>query len=98
MLLILSDLGLTKDNPRIKETIHAWMKRFATEDGGFNDISREGAHLCMTGNTARALVKFGYVNHPRVKRNLDATSTTWFVLVFNEHTFLHGRLDSFPGF
>jgi len=67
MLLILSDLGLAKDNPRIKKTIEIWMKRFATEDGGFNDVPREGAHLCMTGNTARVLVKFGYVNHPRVR-------------------------------
>jgi len=69
MLLILSDLGLTKDEPRIEKACRIWMKRFDMKDGGFNDEphDKEG-HLCITGNMARALVKFGYVDHPRVRR------------------------------
>lgn len=44
-------------------------------DGGFNDEPREkSGHLCITGNTARALVKFGFVNHPKVRRAFE-----WFV-------------------
>ncbi len=77
MLLVLSDLGLTKDDPRIKRASEMWMDRFAAKDGGF-DSSAKGSpkygHLCITGNTARALVKFGYVDHPRVKRAFE-----WFV-------------------
>lgn len=75
MLLILSDLGLKKEEPRIDKACQKWMKRFGMKDGGFNDEPREkSGHLCITGNTARALVKFGYVNHPKVRRAFE-----WFV-------------------
>lgn len=35
MLLVLSDLGLTKNNPRIRKACELWISRFAKEDGGF---------------------------------------------------------------
>ena len=77
MLLILSDLGLTRDEPRIARSSELWMKRFSARDGGF-DSSKKGTpkygHLCITGNTARALVKFGYGDHPRVRKAFE-----WFV-------------------
>ncbi|MDG7006876.1 MAG: terpene cyclase/mutase family protein [Nitrososphaerota archaeon] len=77
MLLILSDLGLTKDEPAIAKSSRLWMERFSALDGGF-DSSLKGnpkyGHLCITGNTARALVKFGYEDHPRVRRAFE-----WFV-------------------
>ena len=75
MLLILSDLGLTKKEPRIEKSCQLWMKRFSSKDGGFSvgSGSKQG-HLCITGNTARALVKFGYEDHPRVRRAFQ-----WFV-------------------
>ena len=77
MLLILSDLGLTKDDPRIDKACRLWMKRFSARDGGF-EASKKGearhGHLCITGNTTRALVKFGYEDHPRVRRAFE-----WFV-------------------
>ncbi len=77
MLLVLSDLGLTKEDPRIRSACEMWMKRFGAKDGGF-DSSKKGSpkygHLCITGNTARALVKFGYADHPRVRRAFE-----WFV-------------------
>jgi hypothetical protein len=77
MLLILSDLGLTKADAGIGKACETWMNRFGAKDGGF-DASTKGSpkygHLCITGNTARALVKFGYVDHPRVKRAFE-----WFV-------------------
>ena len=77
MLLILSDLGLTKAEPGIGKVCEAWMRRFGAKDGGF-DSSTKGSpkygHLCITGNTARALVRFGYQDHPRVRRAFD-----WFV-------------------
>jgi len=77
MLLTLSDLGLTKEEPAIRKACDMWMKRFAAKDGGF-DSSTKGSpkygHLCITGNTARALVKFGYEDHPKVRRAFE-----WFV-------------------
>jgi len=77
MLLILSDFGVTREVPEIAKACETWMKRFRAKDGGF-DSSAKGSpkygHLCITGNTARALVKFGYADHPRVTRAFD-----WFV-------------------
>jgi hypothetical protein len=67
MLLILADLGLTKANPRIAKACESWIKRFAKKDGGFGADNWKASHLCITGNTARALVQFGYVDHPKVQ-------------------------------
>lgn len=71
MLLILSDLGLTKANPQISKACNLWMSRFAKKDGGFGSERWSKGHLCTVGNTARALVKFGYGDHPKVKRSFD---------------------------
>ena len=68
MLLVLSDLGLTKREPRIARATAWWMKRLATEDGGFSMDGAKRGHLCVTGNAARALVKLGYVDHPKTNR------------------------------
>ena len=71
MLLILSDLGMTKEDPRIDRPVQLWMERNSTKDGGFSQTGKSGGHLCITGNAARALVKFGYADHPRVKRAFE---------------------------
>jgi hypothetical protein len=73
MLLILSDLGLTKegDDPRITKACELWIDRFSKKDGGFSMDGSSRSHLCTTGNTARALVKLGYVDHPKVKRAFE---------------------------
>jgi hypothetical protein len=47
------------------------MRRFAKKDGGFGSERWSKGHLCTTGNMARALVKFGYADHPSVKRSFD---------------------------
>jgi len=67
MLLILSDLGVTKADPRIRKACELWIDRFAKEDGGFAMEGSKRSHLCTTGNTARALVRFGYADHPKVR-------------------------------
>lgn len=77
MLLILSDLGMTRKDPGIDRACQIWMKLFGTKDGGFVTSNRGDAghgHVCITGNTARALVKFGYEDHPRVRKAFE-----WFV-------------------
>jgi hypothetical protein len=66
MLLVLSDLGLTKQEPRIERACDLWMQRFAKPDGGFGIDKDKRSHLCTTGNMARALVRFGYADHPNV--------------------------------
>jgi len=71
MLLILADLGLTKSDPRIEMVTQVWLNRFAKKDGGFGYDNARISEMCITGSTARALIKFGYDEHPRVKSALD---------------------------
>jgi hypothetical protein len=67
MLLVLSDLGLTKEDVKIRSSCELWMKKFAKKDGGFGTDEDESSELCLVGNTARALVKFGYADHTLVR-------------------------------
>ncbi|MDG6907313.1 MAG: hypothetical protein JRN20_16190 [Nitrososphaerota archaeon] len=71
MLLVLSDLGLTRDNQQIAKACRLWIRRFAKKDGGFGTDGSKSSYLCVVGNTARALVKFGYADHPKVKRAFE---------------------------
>lgn len=68
MLLILSDLGVTKDHPRISKACEIWMDRFAKNDGGFGYDTMRISEMCITASTAQAMIKFGYpVEHPLIK-------------------------------
>lgn len=71
MLLVLSDLGLTREEPRIARAAENWIRRYAKPDGGFGTESMGTSHLCLVGNTARALLRFGYTEHPRVRSALE---------------------------
>jgi hypothetical protein len=66
MLLTLSDLGVTREDPRISKACELWIKRFTKSDGGFGVEDDKKSELCLVGNTARALIKFGYEDHPKV--------------------------------
>lgn len=74
MLLILADLGLTRENPGVERACRLWMDRFAKGDGGFGADNMKKSHLCIVGNTARALVQFGYADDSRVR-----TAFEWLV-------------------
>ncbi len=74
MLLVLADLGMTRDDPRIKKSADLWIQRFAAADGGFGIDSNKASHLCTAGNTARGLVQFGYADHAAVRASFG-----WFV-------------------
>ncbi len=67
MLLILSDLGLGREDPRIRKACEIWIERFSKSDGGFGTDTMKKSELCLVGNTARALVRFGYADHARVR-------------------------------
>ena len=67
MLLILADLGLSKADPRIEKACDLWIERFSKDDGGFSMDGSKKGHLCVTGNATRALVQFGYADHPAVR-------------------------------
>jgi hypothetical protein len=61
--LVLSDLGLTKEDPRVEKTaeliLHKWL---------FRPWTKEESEVCIVGNTARMLTRFGYGDDPHVKR------------------------------
>ena len=67
MLLILSDLGVNRELPWVAESAEMWRDAYSRPDGGFDQPGSEKSELCLVGNTARALVKFGYQDDPRVK-------------------------------
>ncbi|MDG6941330.1 MAG: terpene cyclase/mutase family protein [Nitrososphaerota archaeon] len=71
MLLLLSDLGVTKEDSRVAKACALWMDTYARADGGFDTPGAENSEHCLVGNTARGLIKFGYADEPRVKTALD---------------------------
>jgi hypothetical protein len=70
-LLVLSDLGLTRDVASIRESSELWMRRFAAQGGGLGGNSQGTAHHCLAGNQARALIRFGYGDDVRIRRTLE---------------------------
>jgi hypothetical protein len=71
MLLVLADLGLTQADTRIRKACELWIERFAKSDGGFGTDNATKSELCLVGNTARALIQFGYADHSKVRSGLD---------------------------
>jgi hypothetical protein len=97
MLLVLANLGVSRSEPRIKRACELWIERFAKSDGGFGTDDMRKSELCLVGNTARALVRFGYADHPKVKRAFG-----WLVRKQKENGGWHcwgknGVLDAWEG-
>ena len=67
MALILSDLGLTKDDPRVSKAAGLFLDQWMDEkkDNIFKD------EVCIVGNAARFMTRFGYLDDPRVRRLFD---------------------------
>jgi hypothetical protein len=70
-LLALSDLGATRSIPKVRASCELWMERSPLKGGGVGGNSNGNGHHCYTGNMARALIRFGYVDDPRVLKALD---------------------------
>lgn len=93
--IVLSDLGLTAKNPRIKRTAELIFKQWLSIPSGDNVYNDE---VCIVGNTARMLTRFGYGDDFRVKKLFDR-------LVEDQkedggwHCFAstHGTLDGWEG-
>src|SRR5271170_4299680 len=70
-LLALSDLGATRTIPAVRVSCDLWMGRSPLNGGGVGGFSNGHGHHCYTGNMARALIRLGYGDDPRVRRALD---------------------------
>jgi hypothetical protein len=98
MLLTLSDLGVSRDDPRISKACSKWMDTYSRADGGFDTPGAESSEHCLVGNTARGLIKLGYADEPRVQSALELLVKTqkddggW-------HCFpsSHGTIDAWEG-
>jgi hypothetical protein len=66
--LILSDLGLTKENKKVRKTADLFFKEWLPIPSATNIFNDE---VCIVGNTARMLTRFGYEDDPRVKKLFD---------------------------
>lgn len=75
-MLVLSDLGLTRKDPGIAAACERWMGGFATKRGGLGGNSAGTPHYCVAANMARALVRFGYADDPRVRRTFEWLTET----------------------
>ena len=67
MALVLSDLGVTKEDPRVVATAGLFFREWMDEkkENIFKD------EVCIVGNTARFMTHFGYYGDPRVKKLFD---------------------------
>ena len=63
--LVLSDLGMTKDDARVRRTAEQFFSKWLDDSTEANIFKDE---VCIVGNAARMLTRFGYGDDPRVKR------------------------------
>jgi hypothetical protein len=66
-LLVLSDLGLTKKQPRVAKAADLFLRRFSAS----GDLGGRASEVCITGNAVRMLARFGYLKDPRVRPAID---------------------------
>lgn len=102
-LLALSDLGATRAIPAVRASCELWMARSPLEGGGVGGFSTGAGHLCYTGNMARALLRMGYRDDPRVRKALDWLVRTahpkggWTCWTFGDGPAPGRNLDSWEG-
>jgi hypothetical protein len=65
--IVLSELGMTRSDPRIRRTAEMIIDRWGGRGG---DLSGKAGEICVTGNAVRTLVRFGYLDHPKVQASL----------------------------
>ncbi len=69
MLLVLAELGLTRENPRVARAAELLLDRSAQADE--DSLGGARSHLCFTGNTVRMMARLGYADDPRIRRAIE---------------------------
>ncbi|MCI4363824.1 MAG: hypothetical protein L3K13_05925 [Thermoplasmata archaeon] len=70
-LLVLSDLGLTREDPRISRAVELLLRQWYGPQSAWDAFGGRGSELCITGNAVRMLLRFGCVDHPAVVSGLE---------------------------
>jgi len=97
---VLADLGMTRTDPRIRKAAELILDRYGKDGARFPLDYRphRGGEICVTGMITRALIQFGYFDHPAVQRTID-----WIVRTqksdggWNHETSRRGTLDAWEG-
>jgi hypothetical protein len=63
--IVLSDFGLTKKDPRLARAAELFLDRWLDSENKDNIFHDD---VCVVGNTARMLTRFGYEEDPRVQK------------------------------
>lgn len=66
--IVLSELGMDGRDPRIRRTAELILRRWSAKGG---DLDGKSGEICVTGNAVRTLTRFGYLDHPAVRRSID---------------------------
>ncbi len=69
LLLILSELGMTRRDPRVARAAKLLLDRWSDPKEGV--WGEAGAETCITGNAVRMMVRFGFLEDARVQRGID---------------------------
>jgi len=70
-MLALADLGATRSIPEVGRSSEYWMAKSPLQGGGVGGFGKGKGHHCYTANMARALIRLGYGDDPRVRKTLD---------------------------
>ena len=70
-LLALADLGATRAIPEVESSSEFWMSNSPLKGGGIGALGKGKGHHCYTANMARALIRFGFEDDPRVRKTME---------------------------
>lgn len=70
-MLALSDLGASRETPEVRASSEFWMASAPLRGGGVGGFGKGKGHHCYTANMARALIRLGYGDDPRVRKTLE---------------------------
>ena len=66
--IVLAELGMTREDPRIRRTAELILRRWT--ERGTDLLGGPDSEICVTGNSTRTLIRFGYLDHPVVQRSI----------------------------
>ncbi|MCI4341443.1 MAG: hypothetical protein L3K11_03610 [Thermoplasmata archaeon] len=75
-LLALSDLGATRAIPEVEVSCEYWMANSPLQGGGVGGLGNGKGHHCYTANMARALIRMGYGDDPRIRKTIEWLAVT----------------------
>jgi hypothetical protein len=68
-LIVLSDLGATRKDPRVERAAALLLDEWSAAQG--DSFGGSDSEVCITGNSVRMLTRFGFGDDPRVRKAID---------------------------